>query len=92
MKIEMRDALIKIPTLCGLQVQTSLHMTREIVDWSGCRSPSRARRRMALGHPQRVVTRVVPRRDAVLVDDVMIVHPETYEKIRRIVDYDSIRH
>ncbi len=29
---------------------------KEVLDWSGCRSPSRAKRRHARGYPQRVKT------------------------------------
>lgn len=38
----------------GLPVETFDIPPEEVIDWSGCRSPSRAKRRHARGIPQRV--------------------------------------
>lgn len=41
-------------TVFGLPVMTADLPKERVFDWSGCRSPARARRRYAQGHPQRV--------------------------------------
>ena len=46
---------------------------RRVQDWSGCRSPSRARRRLAKGYRQRMVERDVPA--AFMLQGALIVHP-----------------
>ncbi len=38
----------------GLPVETFNIPPEEVIDWSGCRSPSRAKRRHARGFPQRI--------------------------------------
>ena len=48
----------------------------KVFDWSGCRSPARAKRRYAKGHPQRV--KVTEREVAYLVDTSVL---------RRYADY-----
>lgn len=42
------------PRYMGLPVETFDIPPEEVFDWSGCRSPSRAKRRHARGIPQRV--------------------------------------
>lgn len=41
-------------TLFGMQIEIADIPKEKRFDWSGCRSPARAKRRHALGHPQRV--------------------------------------
>ena len=41
-------------SLFGMQIKIADIPAEKVFDWSGCRSPSRARRRHAQGHPQRV--------------------------------------
>ena len=41
--------------------------TKEVEDWSACRSPSRAKRRLKRGHPQRMKVVTVPRNEVWIV-------------------------
>ena len=41
-------------TFCGVSVEVADIPREKVFDWSGCRSPARARRRHKQGHPQRV--------------------------------------
>lgn len=41
-------------TFMGIDVIQADIPKRKVFDWSGCRSPARAKRRHAQGHPQRV--------------------------------------
>jgi hypothetical protein len=41
----------------GLQIVSTDHVGDPWIDWSGCRSQSRAKRRARRGHPQNTVTR-----------------------------------
>jgi hypothetical protein len=54
------------------------------LDWSGCRSPSRAKRRIKHGHRQRVKTAYVPKKDAFSIDGgrTFIMHPEIARMMR----------
>jgi hypothetical protein len=53
-------------TYLGLPIETIDIPPEEVIDWSGCRSPSRAKRRHARGIPQRV--KVTYRERAFLFD------------------------
>ena len=61
----------------GIEVRVS-HLLVERVQHS--RSPSRARRRLRLGHPQHVIDR--PQKKAILIDGVLYVHPVSYAAVR----------
>jgi hypothetical protein len=53
-------------------------------DWSRVRSPGRARRRRARGHPQRI--RIYYKADPTLLtcaDGTVVGHPETVAELRR---------
>jgi len=63
-------------------VVDDLAMSTVVDDWSDCRSRSRAERRARKGHKQRVVSRIIPKPDALIIGEMMIVHSETYRKIR----------
>lgn len=60
----------------GLPVETFEIPPEEVIDWSGCRSPARAKRRHAQGHPQRI--KVTYRERAFLID-------------RRVLGFDFAR-
>lgn len=47
-------------TYLGYDVRVADVPPRVDYDWSGCRSPSRAKRRHAIGHPQRVKITTTP--------------------------------
>lgn len=72
----------------GRPLYTSELLTEELEDWSVCRSPSRARRRRAMGHPQRVRITRVPSSKVIHVKGppaFYMVHPETFERIQRLM-------
>jgi hypothetical protein len=54
------------------------------LDWSGCRSPSRAKRRSKYGHQQRVKTAYAPKKEAFSIDGgrTFVVHPEIARMMR----------
>jgi len=74
-----------------MRIIESLHMVKTVEDWSRVRSPSRARRRMKQGHRQNVVTRHVPRTDAITMDNgaTYLMHPETAKEFARMVAEQS---
>lgn len=59
----------------GQEIHRSAVLTEWIEDWSGVRSPARARRRRKQGHPQRMVSRQVPSREVYQVGDTLVMHP-----------------
>lgn len=63
-------------------VENSLLM-ESYEDWSQVRSPSRARRRMKLGHRQRVRYLQRPMRKGFEIDGVIYVHPEILREMKR---------
>jgi hypothetical protein len=68
--------------LGGLRIAESFDMVDQIEDWSGCRSRARAERRRKRGFPQRVVTRWVPKKDGLMINGVLYVHPEMARQLR----------
>lgn len=74
-------------TLEGIRVITSDVVGDPYEDWSGVRSPGRARRRRAKGHPQRIVTRY--RSNGQFYHDrirnTIICHPGDYHRIQQKV-------
>lgn len=70
-----------------MRIVESLHMTTTFEDWSRVRSPSRARRRLRQGHPQNIVVRQVPRKDAITLDGGITyhMHPETARALRAML-------
>lgn len=60
-------------------------------DWSGVRSPSRARRRLRQGHPQRIVTRY--RANGTYMHDqingVIYAHPHDVVRLRQALAAQS---
>jgi len=65
-----------ISNLAGMPVVVSAQATVAYEDWSACRSPSRAKRRERLGHPQRVVRGRQP--GAYHAQGKLYVHPDVY--------------
>lgn len=66
----------------GVDIRTSEHLTETVEDWSGCRSPSRARRRLRQGCPQRVKTVTRPRPGGVVINGVVYMHPIEFDKLK----------
>ena len=63
-------------------VESELLVDR-VEDWSGCRSPSRARRRHKQGHKQHVVMVDVPKPGAYQIGNEIFIHPFTMAKVRK---------
>ena len=76
-------------TFRGLIVGTNPTLLRRVEDWSGCRSPSRARRRLRMGHPQRMVVRYLPM--GIVYGGQLMVHPEILEQMEKAAA-DHSRH
>lgn len=57
-------------TLMGIPVKSVNIPPEQVIDWSGCRSPSRAKRRHARGIPQRI--KVEYRERAYLIDQSVL--------------------
>jgi hypothetical protein len=72
--------------LGGLRIIRDINMTDTVEDWSRVRSPSRARRRRKLGHPQNIVWREVPKKDAFKIGDALVMHPETAKALNAMIE------
>lgn len=51
------------------------YLTMDVEDWSDVRSPSRAARRLKMGHKQRIKYLTVPSDQIYRIGDVMVMHP-----------------
>lgn len=73
--------------LAGIRVITNDSIGDPYEDWSGVRSPGRARRRRAKGHPQRIVVRY--RSNGQFYHDrlhnAIVCHPADYVRIQQTV-------
>ncbi len=71
-----------------MEIRESWLMVEHVEDWSKVRSHGRARRRMRQGHPQNIVHRQVPRKDAITTDGgrTYTMHPEAARECRRILN------
>jgi hypothetical protein len=69
-----------------MRIVRDIHMTDTVEDWSRVRSPGRARRRRKLGHPQNIVYRQVPKKDAVRFGDTLLMHPETAKALAAMIE------
>jgi len=68
----------------GLRFYLDARWTRTEEDWSQVRSPSRARRRLKLGHQQRIRHLLVPRTDFVIVENrVVVCHPAMFNELKK---------
>ena len=72
-----------LDTYMGMQIIISEYLVDTIEDWSDCRSPSRAKRRLKRGFPQRLKTKSIPKKDAFVFDHKVMMHPELYEEFKR---------
>lgn len=57
---------------------------RYVDDWSRVRSPSRAARRLRLGHRQNIARRAIPR-DIVVFGNTIVCHPVQYRIIEAMI-------
>lgn len=64
-----------------MQIIENEFMTVAAEDWSRVRSPSRARRRMSLGHRQNVRYYQAPDPTLLYTDDTIVGHPETLKRV-----------
>lgn len=74
-----------IPFLGGVRIIESVHMVEQIgEDWSGVRSPARAKRRLARGFPQRIKPIMAPKKVAYAMDGgrTMVMHPAMARELR----------
>ena len=58
-----------LDTYMGMQIIVSEYLVDTIEDWSDCRSPSRAKRRLKHGFSQRLKTKSIPKKDAFVFDN-----------------------
>lgn len=72
----------KFSTFNGIQIIEDPGMVDYVKDWSGCRSPSRAMRRLKRGFPQRMVVRAVPKNDMFVMGNRAIMHPQVAQALR----------
>lgn len=73
-----------VNTLGSFRIVTNPHMV--VRDWSDCRSPSRAKRRLLRGFRQRV--KISPDPNAIQMGGTLVMHPETL----RVVEREMARH
>jgi len=78
-----------IETFMGMRVISTLMMVEWKEDWSRVRSPSRARRRMKCGFHQNIVKSQVPRKDALIINGTMYVHPLTYVTLKTQAELEN---
>lgn len=71
-------------TVLGCQIIENESLVNHVQDWSGCRSYSRARRRLKMGHRQNVKIVAVPKEPFFLKSqNTFFVHPIVADQIRR---------
>lgn len=69
--------------ISGLRIITSEAMVDPAEDWSGVRSPSRARRRLRRGYKQNIRHYWKPKSSAMrLPNGTVVMHPQTYAAVR----------
>lgn len=67
----------------GMRIIEDASLTDPYEDWSGVRSPSRARRRMGRGHRQNVVIKRTPKKDAYIIGNhTIVMHPVMAAELR----------
>lgn len=76
-------------TFMGIEITPFEYATQRVADWSRCRSPSRARRRYAQGHRQRVVWRDEP--VALLLAGKIFAHPVVIRNLELATTYSGER-
>jgi len=70
-----------VTSLFGIPVVSSPYASALQFDWTGCRSPSRARRRYKQGHPQRV--KITREPVVMMLGGQMFAHPDVIAELRR---------
>lgn len=75
----------------GMGIITDRNMTETVEDWSGVRSPGRARRRRTQGHPQRIKIRLIPSKQIYQLGDSLVMHPETLRQLEVQMDAEMKR-
>lgn len=75
----------------GLLIVEDANMVEQVgEDWSGVRSPARARRRRARGFPQRIKPIMAPKKQIYRVGDRMIMHPQTARILREKIANETL--
>ena len=69
--------------LNGMKVVLSPHLTRMVEDWSGVRSPARARRRRRQGHKQRIAYVTRDMAHAFVMNGTLFVGPDTFDRLMK---------
>lgn len=67
----------------GYDVFLNDQLVDTVEDWSGVRSPGRARRRRLQGHPQRIVVTGKPKTDIYVFGGRMVMHPAVWDQIKK---------
>lgn len=82
-----RDSVVICATrdIGGLRIIEAIHMVEGYEDWSGVRSPGRARRRLRQGHRQNIVQRTRPMPGMMQTADALYGHPDTIARVVRAV-------
>lgn len=72
-------------TFAGIRIYQSEVVGEPYEDWSHVRSPSRARRRLKQGHPQRIVKRYKANDSVMMVEAqrAAYVHPHDYPELMK---------
>lgn len=74
------------PTINGMRVRTSELLTKGFYeDWSGVRSPARARRRMKK-HRQNIRYIPLPDPAVYVINNEMHMHPEVWRKLQHEIE------
>lgn len=68
----------------GVEIVADPNLTEYVEDWSDVRSPSRARRRRAQGHKQRI--KLVPAPNMVTIGGRVHASPAAYQRLRQQLD------
>jgi len=84
--ITMREIYTMSHGMPGMRYVVTNLATAAFEDWSACRSPSRAKRREKLGHPQRVVRGRKPA--CYQIGGILHIHPELERRLREKMSAD----
>lgn len=69
----------------GIQIVEDANMLDWSEDWSGVRSPARARRRRKRGFPQRIRIVATPKKEGYRVGNRIVMHPDLARALREII-------
>lgn len=78
------ESLVSVPGRLDF-IESSLLVNGPFEDWSQCRSPSRAKRRMKRGHKQRVRYYHLPDPSLMQIGNKVMGHPATINQLRRAI-------